>query len=160
MNVLDSKRLVTTALVLLALLNITLLGMLWWQNTNGQLPGTEAGSHQNRRISFTRQLALSEPQKISFRKLRREHFLNVQPEMQAIALLKKQLIAEAMQERVDIGKIEAIAGNIGSRQAVIERQLALHFHELAKVCRPEQRDSLKILLERIAIHKRDRNRVR
>lgn len=32
MDFLSSKRFVTTALVLLVILNITLMGVLWWQN--------------------------------------------------------------------------------------------------------------------------------
>ncbi len=152
MNILDSKRLVTTALVLLALLNGALLGTLWWQGTNRALPGSEV-DHHRRQPSFTRELGLSESQCLSFDRLRKKHFQKVGTEMQAIALLKKQLVEESLQERPDIIKIEKIAGSIGSHQAVIERQLALHFHELAGVCTPEQRRSLKIILERIATRK-------
>jgi Spy/CpxP family protein refolding chaperone len=153
MNILTSKRLVTTAFVLLALLNVTLLGMLWWQNSNRLFPGHMARNHHNREFSFTRQLALSESQTVSFGKLRKEHFLKIEPEIQAIGLLKKQLIEEALKDSADTKKIEVIAENIGSHQAAVERDLALHFHELAKVCTPEQRDSLKIVLERIATRK-------
>lgn len=154
MNVLNSKRLVTTALVLLALLNVSLLGTLWWQETNRVIPGSEAANHHQRQHSFTRELGLSESQALSFDRLRKEHFRKVGAEMEAIALLKKQLVEVSLQERPDTIKIAGIAGNIGSHQAAIERQLALHFHELAGVCTPEQRSSLKIILERIATRKR------
>jgi hypothetical protein len=153
MNVLDSKRLVTTALVLLALLNVALLATLWWQGTNRALPGSEAKNHHKGQPSFIRELGLSESQSLSFDRLRKEHFQKVGAEMQAIALLKKQLVEESLQERPDTIKIAGIAGNIGLHQAAIERQLALHFHELAGVCTPEQRSSLKIILERIATRK-------
>ena len=154
MNLLDSRRLVTTALVLLAVLNVTLLATLWWRESCRMIPGTESVIHHKKRLSFTRQLGLNESQTISFDKLRKEHFHNVGAEMQAIALLKKQLIQEALQEKPDTIKIEGIAGNIGSRHAAVERQLAFHFHELAEVCTPGQRDSLRIILERIAARKR------
>ncbi len=154
MNILDSKRLVTTALVLLAVLNVTLLATLWWRESSRLLPGTESVIHHKKRVSLTRQLGLNESQTVSFDRLRKEHFRKVKADMQAIALLKKELVNEALQEKPDTIKIERIAGTIGSRQSVVERQLAFHFHELSTVCTPEQRDSLRIILERIAARKR------
>lgn len=73
--------------------------------------------------------------------------------MESIGLLKKQLVEESLKDNPDAKKIEAIAAEIGSHQAAIERDLALHFHELSKICTPEQRDSLKIVLNRITSHK-------
>jgi hypothetical protein len=158
MNFLTSKRLVTTALVLLALLNVTLLGILWWQNTNRMGDEPRARNHHNRQFLFTRELALNKSQTVSFDRLRQEYFLKIGPEMQAITMLKKQLIEESIQEKADTSKITNIAEKIGSRQAIIERKLALHFHDLSNVCRPEQRDSLKSVLERFATRKRFNNK--
>jgi Spy/CpxP family protein refolding chaperone len=155
MNFFTTKRLVATAFVLLAVLNITLLGMLWWQSTNDPRP---RGGHYNRQLFFTRQLSLNESQTASFDQLRQEHFRKVEAEMQAMGLLKKQLIEESLQERPDTKKIEAIAVSIGSHQTVIEQKMALYFHELSKVCTPEQRDSLKIVLERVATRRHHNNR--
>ena len=148
MDFLTSKRFLTTALLLLVVLNVTLIGMLWHQSTHR--PEHRPDNHQ---FSFAGQLALSESQTASFSKLRQEHFLKVRPEMQAIAVLKKQLIDESLKEKPDVQKIEQLAATIGSHQALIERELALHFHELSKVCKPEQRDLLKEMLNRIATRK-------
>jgi Spy/CpxP family protein refolding chaperone len=156
MNLFTTKRLVATAFVLLALLNITLLGMLWWQSTNVPL---RRGGHYDRQLFFTRQLALNESQTASFGKLRQEHFLKVEAEIQAIGLLKKQLIEESLLQKPDTKKIEAIAVSIGLHQTAIEQKMALYFHELAKVCSPEQRDSLKIVLERVAMRRHHNNRL-
>jgi Spy/CpxP family protein refolding chaperone len=155
MNFFTTKRLVATAFVLLALLNVTLLGMLWWQSTNG--PILRRG-HHDRHLFFSRQLALNESQTASFDQLRKEHFLKVEAEMQAVGMLKKQLIEESLQESPDTKKIETIALNIGSRQSAIEQKMALYFHELYRVCTPQQRDSLKIVLERVATHRHHNNR--
>ena len=122
MNFFTTKRLVATAFVLLALLNVTLLGMLWWQSTNGPLL---RGGHHDRQLFFTRQLALNESQTASFDRLRKEHFLKVEAEMQAIGMLKTQLIEESLQESPDTNKIETIAVSIGSRQSTIEQKMAL-----------------------------------
>ncbi len=150
MDFLTSKRFVTTALVLLVLLNVTLLSVLWWQNTHQFEPRIR---QLNRPLSFGESLALSKSQAASFSTLRQNHFLKVRPEMERIGLLKKQLVDESLKDNPDTKKIEAIAAAIGSHQAAIERDLGLHFHELAKICTPEQRDSLKIMLNRITSHK-------
>ena len=150
MDFLTSKRFITTAFVLLVVLNITLLALLWRQNAGRQQLFMH-GEHQfNRELSFTGPLGLSEAQTITFRKLRQEHFISVRPEMESIALLKKQLVEESLNEKPDNKKIEALAEKIGAHQASLERSLALHFHELAKVCSPAQKDSLKIMLGKLA----------
>jgi len=152
MNLLDSRRLVTAALVLLALFNVMLLGLLFWQNRCSIpiLPGGgRFGAHQ----PFVKSLALSNSQALSFRQLRQQHFIKVRPQMESIARLKQQLVEESLKERPDTNKIGIIATAIGNHQVSIEHELALHFHELAKVCTPAQRDSLKQTLNQIAAHK-------
>ncbi len=152
MNFLASKRLVTTALVLLAVFNVTLLGLLFWQNTCKVQP-TPGGHQFGVHPAFMESLALTPSQALSFRQLRRQHFLKVRPEMESIALLKQQLVEESLKENPDKAKLEIIASGIGSRHIALERELALHFQELAKVCRPEQRDSLKQVLDRMVTRK-------
>jgi Spy/CpxP family protein refolding chaperone len=151
MDFLTSKRFITTALVFLVVLNAGLLGVLWWQNTHGPFRDSLISSHElNRHLSFTAQLGLTEAQALSFRNLRQEHFRKVAPEMQAIAKLKTQLINESLNTKPDSKKIAILADSIGTNQAAIERELALHFKALAQACTPEQRNSLKKVLERFA----------
>jgi hypothetical protein len=153
MNFLTSKKFVTTALVLLVLLNATLLGLLWWQNMGKSDSRQFTITRQvNRQMSLSNQLALSELQSTSFRKLRREHFKKVRPEIAAIEGKKKQLLEESFKENPDSAKIAAFAREIGVHQANMERELAYHFHELSKLCSPVQRDSLKNYLEHISRH--------
>ncbi len=151
MDFMTSKRFITTALVFLVVLNITLLGMLWWQNTNRPFQGSPVSVREfNRHHSFTTQLGLTEAQALSFRNLRQEHFRKVAPEMEVIAQLKKQLLNESLSGKPDAKKIAILAESIGKNQAAIERELALHFNALGKVCTPEQRNTLKKVLERLA----------
>lgn len=153
MNFLTSKKFVTTALVLLVVLNVTLLGVLWWQNMdrNDSRPVTIT-RHFSRQVSFSGPIALSESQTESFQKLRKEHFNKVRPEIEAIEQEKKQILAESFSEKPDTAKIASIARQIGRHQENMERELAYHFHELSKLCTPEQRDSLKSFLEHISTH--------
>ena len=152
MNFFTTKRLITTAFVLLVLLNGTLVSVLWMQNTRRPEPGF-GGRQFNHENFLERQLDLNEPQKISFEKLRQEHFQKVRPEMEAIVILKKQLIAESLKDNPDAKQSDSLVSAIGVHQAVIERELVLHFHQLAKLCTPEQRGRLKEVLEKIATRK-------
>lgn len=154
MDFLTSKRFITTTLAILVVLNVTLLGFLWWQNSHKSGLGPVKITRQySRHIYFTGPLSLTEEQSLRFREIRKKHFRKVTPDIQAIAGLKKELIRESVTEKPDMEKITALAESIGTKQAVIEKKLALHFHELALVCTPEQRDSLRKVLEHIATRK-------
>ncbi|NTW62870.1 MAG: periplasmic heavy metal sensor [Chlorobiaceae bacterium] len=148
MDFLASKRFITTSLVILVLLNLTLLGILWVQNFSGKHSPVQVKitRQYNRQIFFNAPLALTEKQADSFQELRREHFRKVRPEMQAISLLKEQLVKEAIRENPDSQKIAQLAQAIGKHQSSIEQQLATHFHQLSEVCTPSQRDSLQKIL--------------
>ena len=149
MNLFTSKRLITAAFVLLVLLNVTLLSALWLQKS--QRPELLSGGHPfNHEGFFTRHLDLSESQTINFEKLRQEHFLKVRPEMEAIAPLKKQLVDESLKDMPDTKKTDSLVAAIGLHQAAIERELLLHFHQLSKLCTPEQRSRLKTVLENMS----------
>jgi uncharacterized membrane protein len=151
MDFLSSKRFVTIALVLLVILNVTLMGVLWWQNfVNKSYRSVEV----TRFYSGTgprggNELALTNQQRAEFRRLRREHFRKTMPSVQKIIEFKKEIISEAVKTNPDKTKLAAIADSLGKRQAWIEKDLALHFHELATLCTPAQRDSLEKLLSNI-----------
>jgi len=74
-------------------------------------------------------------------------------EMEAITNLKVALVEESFNATPDTIKIANMALALGSRQAKIETELAMHFHDLAEVCTPAQRDSLKAVLEQLATKK-------
>lgn len=154
MDFLTSKRFITITLAILVVLNVTLLGILWWQNIRKPEPPPYRITRQySKHIYFTRPLSLSEEQALAFRELRRKHFNKVTPELRSISVLKKELIAESVREIPDSAKIAALAGAIGVRQTAIEKEQSAHFHELAMVCTPAQRDSLRTVLEQIAVRK-------
>jgi Spy/CpxP family protein refolding chaperone len=150
MDFLSSKRFVTTTLVVLVMLNFTLLGVLWWQNiATRNVRSVEVTQYYSRNVHSGPELALNEKQRTAFMKLRQEHFRKTMPEVQKIIALKKELINEAVKPNPDKAKLSSIADSIGSRQSKIEKDLAIHFHELSELCTPAQRDSLGTLLGNI-----------
>ena len=150
MDFLSSKRFITTTLVILVLLNIALMGVIWWQNfvsSSGQT--VEVTRYYRSERPGHVELELTEQQKTAFIKLRQEHFRKTMPAVRNIVELKKALISESIKASPDKQKIAAIADSIGQRQAWLENNLANHFHELATLCTPSQRDSLEKMLSHI-----------
>lgn len=150
MDFLSSKRFVTTALVMLIMLNIALMGVIWWQNfVSGSFHSVEITRFYGGNGPAVNGLELTEQQKNAFMRLRQEHFRKSMPAVQAIIALKKELIAESVKTNPDRKKVTAIADSIGKRQAWLESDLATHFHELANLCTPAQRESLEKMLGNI-----------
>lgn len=150
MDFLSSKRFITSSLVLLVLLNITLLGVLWWQNfVTTSYRTVEVTRFYGGGDPGKNDLVLTETQKTAFMKLRREHFRKTRPTLQKILALKKQLIAESIKPEPDKARLAAIADSIGKHQVWLENDLATHFHQLSLICTPEQQKSLEAMLNKI-----------
>lgn len=150
MDFLSSKRLVTTTLIILVLLNIALMGVLWWQNfVSGSYHSVEMTRMYSGNSQVPPNLALTETQKTAFMKLRQEHFSKSIPSVQKIIALKKELIAESVKHSPDKKRLASIADSIGKRQAWLENDMANHFHDLAELCTPDQRKSLEKMLGNI-----------
>ncbi|MBO8091930.1 MAG: periplasmic heavy metal sensor [Prosthecochloris sp.] len=153
MDLFSSKRLISVILALLVVLNLALLGFLLWQNF--YQPEKEVQQDRtSRKTFFQEELRLSDEQNRRFNALRKEHFRGSIPVFIHIAAQKKQLIDEAFKETPDVEAINTLAERIGKNQAILERRLAWHFHSLATVCTPEQKDSLRTILESITIRPR------
>lgn len=154
MDFLTSKRFVTTALVVLVMLNITLLGVIWWQNVVVKnFRSVSVTTYYSRNFASGPELSLTENQKSVFSRLQREHFNQTRPEVIQIVALKKELVKEAFKTTPDTAKISLLVNQIGIHQSIIERSIALHFHELAKICNPAQRESLQVILGHIYTRK-------
>lgn len=150
MDFLTSKRFVTTTLVILAILNVTLLGVLWWQNFfSKNFRSVEVREYYTRSVAPSPDDIFSPEQKQKFRNLRKENFRKSLPAIKQIVTLKQELIDEAVKVNPDTMKIARISDMIGVQQAKLDRNLAMHFHELASLCTPAQRDSLKTFLGRV-----------
>lgn len=152
MDFISSKRFITITLAILVVLNLALLGTLWWQNTNPLRKNetvVKTQKHKNKPSIFEKELKLTEEQNKQFNVLRLQHFQRTLPALVAISGLKRQLIQESVKDEPDTLVIKTLAQRIGSQQALIEYRLAWHFNGLSKVCTPEQRDSLQSVLEKV-----------
>ncbi|HHE31936.1 MAG TPA: periplasmic heavy metal sensor [Chlorobaculum parvum] len=150
MDFLSSKRFITTSLVILVILNLTLMGVIWWQNfVSSSCQTVEVTRYYSGSRPPRVELELTEKQKTEFRKLRKAHFRKTMPTVRKIVELKKALIAESVKPAPDKQKLAAFADSIGQRQAWLETNLANHFHELAVLCTSSQRDSLEKMLGNI-----------
>ncbi len=149
MDSLFSRRFISILLVILVVLNLALLGTLWWQNffsPPAKEKVTSTYKYKNKQSFFEKELNLTQEQSQQFNSLRYQHFQTTLPTLVAISGLKRQLIQEAVKAAPDTQAIKILSGRIGRQQAIIEYRLAWHFNSLSKVCTPEQRDSLQQML--------------
>lgn len=148
MTFFSSKTFISIVLAILVILNLALLGTLWWQNNHAPLPDEQDAvkTSEGKPSFFEKNLSLTDEQLGQFNALRLQHFRGTLPALVTISNLKKQLIEEAIQSEPDTLLLKTIAGKIGKLQAIEEYRLAWHFNSLSKVCTPEQRDSLQMLL--------------
>ncbi len=161
MDFFSSRRFVSIVLVILVVLNLVLLGALWRQNFHKQEKKektVKVYSYKNKQSFFDKELNLSPDQSTQFNALRRQHFQVALPSLVALSGMKKQLIQEAIKENPDSLAVRTYSKRIGQQQALIEYRLAWHFNSLAKVCTPEQRDSLQRILERLSTGSRQPKR--
>ncbi len=153
MDLLSSKRFVSITFAILLILNIALLGTLWWQNKQPSDTTDIAESRskaQKKDSFFERKLKLSDEQSKQFSVLRQQHFQGTLPALVTLSGLKHELVKEAFDPEPDTLKVRALSRRIGTIQAYIEYRQAWHFNNLAGVCSPEQRDSLQQVLVRVA----------
>lgn len=153
MDLLSSKRFISITLAILLILNITLLGTLWWQNKQHSDTTDKTASvdkAQKKESFFERKLKLSDEQSRQFNALRQQHFQGTLPALVTISGLKHELVKEALDTEPDTLRIKALSHRIGRIQAYIEYRQAWHFNTLAGVCSAEQRDSLQQVLVSVA----------
>ena len=152
MDFLSSKRFISITLAILIVLNLALLGTLWWQNVKAPTKNEKAVKalkDTKKQSFFEKELNLTDEQSKEFNALRQQHFQGTLPALVTISSLKRKLIQEAIKTDPDTLEIKVLAERIGSLQAVIEYRLAWHFNGLSNVCSPEQRDSLQSVLEKV-----------
>ncbi|UZJ41017.1 periplasmic heavy metal sensor [Prosthecochloris sp. SCSIO W1101] len=152
MDFLSSKRFISITLAILIVLNLALLGTLWWQNVKAPTKNEKAVKtikDTKKQSFFEKELNLTDEQSKEFNALRQQHFQGTLPALVTISSLKRKLIHEAIKAEPDTLEIKALAERIGSLQAVLEYRLAWHFNGLSNVCSPEQRDTLQSVLEKV-----------
>ncbi|OYT11870.1 MAG: hypothetical protein B6I19_10710 [Bacteroidetes bacterium 4572_114] len=146
MKTISNRNFLTISFALLIVLNLFLLGVLWFTRMQGPAPPFPPNQNHRPRDAgdiIARRLKLSNQQRIEFHKIREEHVRRTRHLMDQIHHLKEEILIESFAPNSDTARIAILAGEISEKQEDFELFLSKHFLELKKICTPKQRLMLK-----------------
>jgi len=148
MDIFIKKRFAAWAIGILATLNLIALGMIFLLMTRTSQPSLPPGERGPNSIHFflKRELDLSKDQMQEFKRLGDEHHRESDVLHEDIHRLKREMMEEMFASHPNSKKVDALAEEIGTREAQLQKQLFSHFMNLASVCNPEQRAKFEVLL--------------
>ena len=95
------------------------------------------------------ELGFDEKQVRQFLILRQEHHEQMQKLSQEIRRIKKQMFDEVLRENPQSTLSDSLLNLAQNKQAQIEKLTFQHFLNLKKLCKPEQRENLKLLMNEL-----------
>ncbi len=150
MDIFKQKRYLWITVIVLLILNISSLTVLWMGRPDGSRPqkaqndpATEANRIQE---LLKAELDFDETQSLQYLKLRREHRQKAVQLQKDISRIKKQMFDEVLVENPKQELSDSLLALAQEKQAQLEKITFQHFLDLKKLCKPEQQDKLKILL--------------
>ncbi|MGD9488186.1 MAG: hypothetical protein AB7W47_09195 [Calditrichaceae bacterium] len=150
MDIFKQKRYLWITVIVLLILNISSLTVLWMGRPDGSRPQkaqndpvTEANRIQE---LLKAELDFDETQSLQYLKLRREHRQKAVQLQKDISRIKKQMFDEVLLENHKQELSDSLLALAQEKQARLEKITFQHFLDLKKLCKPEQQDKLKILL--------------
>lgn len=133
------------AILILAVLNVALVGLLWYEYSTK--PPTQSDfSKAERDARFAEELGLNDQQADSVIILRGEHFRIIDSIRFEISQLSRMMTEELFAEIPDTALVRRLSDKIGQGQAELERQTYDHFSLIKQMCQPEQYEQLKRLI--------------
>ena len=134
---------------LLILVNLVTLATLWYSYLKRPplgRPPQDGRPGQEIQSFLARELGLTPDQSKKFDDLRDKFISTPQAIQEEILRLKQAMMAEIFAERPDEAKVEALAAEIGAKEAQKIRLLYAHFRDLAAVCTPEQKRKFQSIM--------------
>ncbi|MEI7694844.1 MAG: periplasmic heavy metal sensor [Chlorobium sp.] len=92
-------------------------------------------------------LGLNDKQSEQVEELQANHFKKVSSERRKLATLEKELQAESLKAKQDKKKIDQLSEKIGKQHAALARLRSTHMAEVAAILTPEQRDSMRTMMD-------------
>lgn len=150
MNKVKPNRNLIITIVLLALLNVTALFLLWYGNPSRQAQfNNEKNIEQgNERIQnlLGNELGFDEEQINQFLKVRDDHKKRTSEIQDNIRQIKKQMLNVILQDNPPAVLSDSLLKLSLENISKLDNLTFEHFLKIRKICKPEQLDKLKILL--------------
>ncbi len=153
MDIFTKKRSAGFLIALLVALDLVLSVTLWIHCLRPPYP--DRPSPPERREAeivdfFVAELSLTPQQEIILRALQKQFFIRMDSIQREVNELRRQIIDQSFNDSPDIAKVEAMADEIGPKEAQKEQLLFEHFREIKQICGPEQEKKLKSLVQELS----------
>ena len=147
MDIYRRYRLGLWGFIVLVVLNVGLLGLLWYDRAPRQeRPGPHAGPQHPPDDFLIQDLGFDDTQAEAFRNLRRAHIRKTDSLRREIFELNRRMMDEAFADSLDTGKMHDLSSEIGRLHAEFEEEVMMHFRAVGENCSPEQRKKLRRLV--------------
>lgn len=150
MNKVKNNRNLISTIVLLALLNVTALFLLWYGNPSrqAQINNEKNIKQSNERIKnlLGNELGFDEEQINQFLKVRHDHKKRTSEIQDIIRQIKKQMLNVILQDNPPAVLSDSLVKLSLENMGKLDKLTFEHFLKIRKICKPEQLDKLKILL--------------
>ncbi|MFZ5516676.1 MAG: Spy/CpxP family protein refolding chaperone [Candidatus Zhuqueibacterota bacterium] len=149
MDIFTKNRLTIITIILLVIFNLITLAIIWSEKIrpSGRPLAQHPIEQRIRTVMFLKnELGLKPDQVREYRTLRSQYRERMRTNSEEIRMLKKELLNQLFQDKIDSLEVERIIGRIGDKQEHIERLTLGHFHQLKKLCGNDQQQKLHRLL--------------
>ncbi len=92
-------------------------------------------------------LGLNEKQNEKIDELQSNHFRKVSVERRKLATLERELQEESLKANPDGKKVELLSEKVGKQHATLARLRSTHIAEISAILTPEQRDSMRTMMD-------------
>jgi protein CpxP len=153
MDVFKQNRYLTFIIILLVVLNLATLAMVWLGRAQRSAPPqkpVEPEREQARLQQILRdELAFNDGQIERYMSLRQKYREEVQRLNDEIRRIKKRMFDEALQDNPKPELSDSLLALTQQKQVEIERLTFRHFLDLKKLCKPEQQNMLKLIIDEL-----------
>jgi protein CpxP len=153
MDIFKQKRYLVYIIILLVILNMSTLLMVWIGRPSHRSAnrGPVSPEHEKARVEqlLKDELGFDETQTEQYLMMRQEHHKRVTSLRHEIRQLKKQMFDEVLQDNPQPMLSDSLLRLAQEKQANLEQLTFKHFLDLKKLCKPEQRDKLKLLMHEV-----------
>ena len=153
MDIFKQKRYLWIIIIILLVMNITALALLWLGRPEGRRPqsGPPNPVEEKNRTEqmLQKELGFDKMQTEQYLKMRLEHRSQAQQLNDEIRQLKKEMFDEVLQDNPQPLLSDSLLRLVQEKQAKLEQVTFQHFLDLKKLCKPDQKDKLKLLMHEV-----------
>ena len=151
MDYFTKHKFLVAAIVVLIIVNLATIGIILfnphkWGTPNGMKPGMPPPQGMK---FFEDELQFNGEQKVTFNKMRDEHFAQVKGLIDGMRKAKDEGYHELMQDNPDKTKVDSLFEVSGKLQVQLDKMTFEHFVKLKSLCTKEQLPAYNKLLQEL-----------